>query len=352
MSTTRLAITAAEEPRLLQVMKDIQESVADYYAETARGGDLGGHVRTWLTRVQNLNDLLSEQVGDKDRYRALFVTPACSGAELISGVKYARNVDQHLLHIVAPKEGSLIGGMHGFRSYAFWEPIPAATHALLRKGTQALQPAYQDSLEGKEVTGTMLATLRFFADLAPQIVHRDHRGEWTGFPLMSQPGVGAPLHPEEPWHDIVAANAWLNERQPNGDVRVVTGQVTMDGTVYLVGMTFADRLSFSPFVETAEQVEQDIAAGFVYLQGDVAANVEQVTDNFPRAQGGVFHSHKDVTDWAAPVTQIVYDNDWVAWIDAHWWSHTVSLEHPGLLPDAVVYTQRRAHRLNALVPPP
>lgn len=352
MSTTRLAITAEEEPRLVQVMKDIQESVATYYAETARGGDLGGHVRTWLTRVQNLNDLLSEQLGDKDSYRAHFAAPASAGAELINGVKYARNVDQHLMHIVAPKEGSLIGGTLGLRIYAFWEPIPAATHALLRKGTQALQPAYQTNLEGKVVTGTMLGILRFFAELAPQIVHRDHRGEWTGFPLMSQPGVGAPLHPEEPWDDIATANAWLNERRPNGDVRVVTGQVTKDRTVCLVGLTFADRLSFSPFVETAEQVEQDIAAGFVYLQGDVQANVEQVSDKFPRAQGGVFHSPKDVTDWATPLTQTTYDKDWVAWFDARWWNHTVTLEHPGLLPDPVAYTQRRARRLNALVPPP
>ena len=110
MSTTHLTITAAEEPRLLQVMKDIQETVAAYYAETARGGDLGAHVRTWLTRVQTLNDLLTEQLGDKATYTALFATPVSAGAELINAVKYARNVDQHLMHIVAPSEDSLIGG--------------------------------------------------------------------------------------------------------------------------------------------------------------------------------------------------------------------------------------------------
>jgi hypothetical protein len=45
MSTTRLTITADEEPRLTQVMGDVQESVAAYYAETAAGGDLGRHRR-------------------------------------------------------------------------------------------------------------------------------------------------------------------------------------------------------------------------------------------------------------------------------------------------------------------
>ena len=351
MSTPHLTITAAEEPRLRQVMKDIQGTTALYYAETARRGDLGAHVRNWLTRVQNLNDLLTEQLGDKATYEALFDTTPAAGAQLINAVKYARNVDQHLMHIVAPSEDNLIGGTHGLRIYAFWEPIPPATHALLRPGTRALQPAYQAHLEGKEVTGTMLAVLRFFADLAPQIVHRDHHDEWTGFPLMNQPGMLAPLHPEEPVDDVAAANTWLNSRRPNGDLRVLAGQVTKDDTTYLVGFTFADQLSFTPFVETPDQVEQDIAAGFSYRVGDLATNVAQVQDKFPRAQGGVFHSPTDVTTWATPITQTKWDKDWISVLDPDWWEYTVSLEQNGYFPDFVAYEQRRARRLNAAVPP-
>lgn len=231
MSTTHLTITAAEEPRLLHVMKDIQETVATYHVETARRGDLGAQVRTWLTRVQNLNDLLTEQLGDRATYRALFATPGSAGAELINAVKYARNVDQHR------------------------------------------------------------------------------------------------------------------------DVRVVTGQVTKDGTAYLVGFTFVDQLSFSPFVETVEQVEQDIDSGYPYIQGDVEANTDQVADRFPGAQGGVFHSPKDVTTWATRLTRTTYDSDWVASFDSGWWEHMITLEQPGLLPDFVAYHTRRARRLNALGPP-
>jgi hypothetical protein len=351
MSSSHLAIAAAEKPRLRQVMKDIQETTAAYYAETARGGDLGAHVRNWLTRVQNLNDLLTEQVGDKATYKALFGTTPAAGAELINAVKYARNVDQHLMHIVAPSEDNLIGGTQGLRVYAFWEPIPPATHHRLRPRTQALQAAYQAKLEGKEVTATMLAVLRFFACLAPQIIHRDHRDEWTGFPLMNQPGVLAPLHPEEPVDDVAAANAWLNSRRPNGDLRVVAGQVTQGDTNYLVGFTFADQLSFTPFVETPTQVEQDIAAGFSYLMGDLAANVAQVQEKFPRAQGGVFHSPTDVTTWASHITQTKWDEDWTSMLDRDWWEHAVRLEHDGLFPDFVAYEHRRARRLNAAVPP-
>jgi hypothetical protein len=100
----------------------------------------------------------------------------------------------------------------------------------------------------------MLAVLRFFADFAPQIVHRDKRGEWTGFQLKPQAAVMAPLHPDEPVDDVAAANLWLNDRLPNADQRVVTGQATKEGAAYIVGFTFADRLAFSPFVETSDQV--------------------------------------------------------------------------------------------------
>lgn len=353
MSTTRLTITPAEEPRLRQVMKDLQKDVAAYYAETARGGDLGVHARNWLGRVQNLNDLLTRQIAGKANYLALFTPTPTPAAELINAVKYARNVDQHLMFEVAPSEDVLIGGTHvGLRTYGCWRPIPASTHAELHERTQRLQPAYQANLEGKELTGTMLAVLRFFADIAPQIVHRDHRGEWTGFPLKSQPAVRDPLHPEEPVGEIATANAWLNGRRPNGDLRVVIGQVTMEETPYLVGFTFADQLSFSPFVETPVQVDRDIAAGFAYLQGDAAANVKNVTHRFSMsAAGAVFHSPMDVATWATPLTQTRHGADWMTGFHPDGWRHIVSVEHPGCFPDFVAYEQRRAFRLYAQVPP-
>ncbi|GAB33356.1 hypothetical protein [Gordonia otitidis] len=352
MSTSLLTITSAEEPRLRQVMKDIQNDVAAYYAATAGGGDLGVHARTWLGRVQNLNDLLTKQLHDKATYLALFTPTPTTGAELINAVKYARNVDQHLMFEVSPSEDVFIGGAHGMRTYGCWRPIPAATHAELEKRTQRLQPAYQANLEGKELTSTMLAVLRFFADIAPQIVHRDHRGEWTGFPLKSQPAVGDPLHPEEPVGDIVAANVWLNRRRPNGDLRVVVGQFSMEEAPYLVGFTFADQLSFSPFVETPEQVDRDIAAGFTYLQGDVSANVENVTHKFPMPpDGAVLYSPKEATTWATPLTQTRYEADWMIGFDPNNWRQAVSVEHPDRFPDFVAYEQRRAFRLYAQVPP-
>lgn len=347
MSTTPLTITADEELRLIQVMGDIQESVAAYYAETAAGGDLGRHVRIWLNSVQTLNDLLTKQLGDKATYTALFGASSTPGAELIDAVKYARNADQHVMQIVAPpKANSLVGGLHGTRVYALWEPIPQDVHNNLHNETQKLQPAYNAYLHGQQVTGSMLAVLRFFADLAPQIVHRDRRGEWTGFPLRPQAAVMSPLHPDEPVDDVPAANQWLNNRLPNADQRIVTGQITKDGAAYIVGFTFADRLAFSPFVETSDHLERDIAAGFRYLVGDLSAHVTQVKDRFSGAEG-VLLSANDVTTWALPVTQTRYDKDWLSVNDLDWWGHLVNIEHPGAFPDSVAYEQRRALRLNA-----
>ena len=117
MNSPWLAITAAEKLRLVEAMRDIQEAVAAYYAETALGGNLGGHVRTWLGRVQTLNDLLTNQLADRASYTALFEPPKAPGAELIDAVKYARNVDQHVMHIVAPSTDGLVGGTLGYRVY-------------------------------------------------------------------------------------------------------------------------------------------------------------------------------------------------------------------------------------------
>ncbi|KRF36651.1 hypothetical protein [Nocardioides sp. Soil805] len=353
MNSPRLEITETEKPRLVEAMRDIQEGVAAYYAETALRGDLGGHVRTWLGRVQTLNDLLTNQLADRASYTALFDPPKAPGVDLINAAKYARNIDQHVMHIVAPSTDSLIGGgTFGYRVYAQWEPVPPAAHASLRPGTQALEPTYSAELQGQEVTSTMLGVLRFFADIAPQIVHRDPRGEWTGFPLMSQPAVGAPLHPEEPIGDIPAANAWLNSRRPNGDTRVVCGQLTKDDTAYLFGFTFIGQLSFAPFVETTDQVDRDIAAGFPYLQGQLERNVQNVTEKFPQArQGAVLHSPNDVTTWATPIIRTKQDEDWLPAFGVEQWSRMVTAEHPGVFPDFVAYSERRARRLNALVPP-
>lgn len=347
-----VALSPTETHPLREAMRDLQLSVAEYYAQTARGGELGRQVRSFLVAAQTLNDLLTNKVLQSKSYKDLFVTrhPA---ATLIEGVKFARNVVQHVLHIVRPSdELTLVGGELGMRVYAVWDSIPAQAVRELRPATQHLEPAYQSELDGNEVTGTMMAVLRFYAEVAPEIVHRDSRHEWTGFPLLSQPGMNTPLHPEEP-ADWDEARQWMNSRAPGGDCRVVCGQVTVDGTPYVYGQTFVGRHSFAPFVESIDQANFDIGLGYAYLTGNIAANFDDVTDRFPEAlQGVVLASRGDVLDWASPLPSIDSREDWHGHgVDAESWARVAKMEVDARLPSGFMFGPRRARRLNALVPP-
>ncbi len=349
-------LASAEILPLREAMRDVQVSVATYYAETARSGDLGVAVRRFLASAQVVNDLLSNQTTHAASYKALFVQrPASSMAalEVIDGVKYARNLAQHVFHIVRPSDDTvLIGGQLGFRTYAVWDEVPQEAHdRLTNKRTQDLKASYDSALLGREVVGTMIDTLRFYKSVNPAIVHRDTHGEWTGFPLMDQPGVTGTLHPEEPV-DLEAAWNWLNGRIPNGDARVVCGQVTTEGMCYLCGFTFVGRHSFSPFAETVRQVERDLAAGASYLEGDVWANVDNATQQFPRAQGAVWFSRNQLDSWASPIKKLVREADWCLRGETEVWLSVVRIEQPSEgFPLPMAHGVRRARRLNAYVPP-
>jgi len=334
-------------------MHDVQRSVADYYAATAAGGDLGRPVRAFLVSAQTLNDLFSNAVADAATYKAILVSADQAEVDLVNAVKYARNVNQHVLHIIRPGDENLtlVGGTHGLRVYALWDDIPPQAHARLRKSTQALKPAYEAALQGQEVTGTMLELLRFYARIAPTIVHRDHRGEWSGFPLMSQPGMSSPLHPEEP-RNVERALEWLSNRRPGGDVRLICGQFSIDGTPYLYGHTFVGRYSFAPWIDSAEQVNIDIGLGYVYLKGSLDGKLTDVSSRFPEArQGGVLMSHDELKSWATPIARIDDEDDWCGDTNVEIWERYVRLERSELTPAPMAYGLRRARRLNALVPP-
>lgn len=339
---------------LRTVMRDLQTGAARYYAQTASGSELGSTVRAFIANCQVLNDWFSNAIVDAASYKALYETPRHAGVDIIDAMKYVRNVSQHVLHVVKPSDTvSLIGGICGFRAYAEWKAIPDEIHGKLRSGTQALKPAYESNLEGKELMSTMMAVLRFYAEIAPTIVHRDQHDEWTGFPLMNQPGISDPLHPEEPQANIAQARAWMDNRRPGGDARVICGQVTINGEQYFYGYTFVGRLSFTPFYETTTQINHDISLGFLYYEGNLAANVSDVSAEYPDAlQGHVIHSKDELATWTIVVTQAIAGEDWCSpGLDSDSWRRGCTLEIPDALPDYVAYGVRRARRLNALVPP-
>lgn len=336
---------------LRTVMRDLQLSASRYYAGTASSEDLGALVREFITHTQTVNDWLTNAVGDAASYKAHFGTPRHLLADYIDANKYVRNVSQHVMHIVSPDdEVNLVGGTLGMRLYAHWDEVPAAVHAKLRPGTQSLRPAYDAKLFGKEVMSTMMEVLRFYADVVPDVIHRDLNGEWTGFPLMNQPGMSHALHPEEP-SDSAEARAWMDGRRPGGSSRVICGQVTVEDRPYVFGFTFDGRHSFAAFSETIEQVNHDISLGFPYFSGDLAANVEGANEAFPDAlQGVVLASREEVSSWGTPVTRVHVQGDWST-IDGEGWSQFVGLENKAIVPISMRHEIRRARRLNALTPP-
>jgi len=352
--STRVTITTDELPALRAAMRDAQTAAAEYYGQTARNNsieDLGTPVRRFLVAAQTVNDLLTNSVSDILTYRSITNSGSHPSTGVIRGVKYVRNVAQHVAHVIRPRDDHvLIGGIHGLRIYTFWDEVPGTVHAQLHRSTQNLKADFDAFLLGTNVTDTMLDTLSFFSDVAPDIPHRDERGEWTGFPLMSQPSVSGRLHPEEP-SDEKAALAWLNKRRPNGDVRVICGQITVDGTRYIFGHTFAGRLSYAPFVETAEQLGRDIAAGYLYVVGDVLANTVNCTEDIQHAiQGAVFKSCADIATWTVPVPTDGWDEDWVDEAMASTWRSALEMEQGEGLFRISSYPIRRVRRLNALVP--
>ncbi|MCU1530106.1 MAG: hypothetical protein JWP75_3869 [Frondihabitans sp.] len=346
-----VTIAPDELASLRTVMRDLQLSASRYYAGTASGEDLGALVREFITLSQTINDWLTNAIADSATYQAHFGSSRHSRADYIDAVKYVRNVSQHVMHIVRPdRDVTLVGGTLGMRLYAHWDEVPAAVHAKLRAGTQSLKPAYDAKLVGKEVMSTMMEVLRFYGDVVPDIVHRNPNGEWTGFPLMSQPGMSHALHPEEPL-DGEDARAWMDARRPGGSSRVICGQVAVEGRPYVFGFTFAGRHSFAPFSETVEQINHDISLGFPYFSGDLAANAVVVTEQFPDAcQGIVLASREEVASWGTPLTQVEARDDWSA-IDGEDWSQFVGLENKAIVPEFMRHEARRARRLNALVPP-
>lgn len=349
-------LTPAETAALRVAMGDVQASVARFYADTARRADLDAAVRSFVANAQVVNDLLTNQAKNAADYKALFhqgTVPSPGSLEVINGVKYARIIAQHVLHIVRFSDDSaMVGGTFGVRKYAVWNAVDQTAHdRVTNRRKEQLKASYDSALRGREVVETMLEVLRFFQAVNPEIVLRDTQGEWVGFPLMSQPGVAAPLHPEEPL-DVESAWQWLNDRPPNGDARVVCGQVTLDGTRYLCGFTFAGRHTFVPFAETIQQVERDLVAGAIYLEGDVWANVIDATSYFPQAQGAVFFSRDELGTWTVPVNELEREVDWCLRNDPETWLRVARVERVGDgLPVALAYGARRSRRLNACTPP-
>lgn len=333
-------------------MRDIQVSIANYQrACTGVGVDaetLATPVRTLVVFVEVLNEVLCKDFSGQAFYRSLFDSPADPRVELIEAFRYVRNVGQHLIHPVAPDPTAAVGGVGlGFRTFATWQPVPAPVHARLRASTQKLKVHFDTHLVGKDVIETTLDAAKFFWQVCPDLVHRDSNSEWTGFPLRHQAGVSTRLHPEEPV-DRAAALAWMATRRPGGDFRVVCGCLHDAGGPIVFGLTLRHGCAFTPFFETPEQVEADIATGYAYYEAEIEPNMSicsslhDVSGPFP----SVWCSNDLPPTWIGlPIAKPRTGSEWSSFETIDFWRYQWLGEG-----DPHGFLTRRERRLSAWFP--
>jgi hypothetical protein len=334
-------------------MRDLQVSVGNYYRCSEGFGVeaevLATSVRSSIDFVQVVNELLRKQTSKTAAYCAIFEPPADSRAGSIEAFEYVRNVTQHIDPVRPQLAATVGGGDLGFRTYARWMEIPLSVHGRLTSSTKALRPSYERNLQDQEVVGTLLDVARIFAEVCPDLVHRQANGEWTGFPLLHQPGVSLRLHPEEPV-DQVAALGWMARRRPGGDLRVICGSLTdaSKGSI-LFGFTFSNQCAFVPFFETSEQVNDDIARKFDYYEADVAANTIEKGSEFGMSAGrSVLCSEHPVPHWGGvPLSEAPRNVDHATFARLDFW-HYLWLQEAAS--DAQCFLTRRERRLNASQP--
>lgn len=335
-------------------MRDVQVLIGDYYRATGLTDDpdeLGTRVRVCVAFVQVMNELLRKQSGVTADYQLLFKPPEDPHVGIIQGFEYARHLTQHVLHPVRPERRSIIGGVWGLRTYAVWSDVPMSAHGRLKQATQKLKLHYDTHLLGREVTDTLLDAAGFFYRVCPSVVHRDGKGEWTGFPLSHQPGVAQRLHPEEPL-DESKALLWMAQRPPGGDQRVIAGAFREhDSQLIVFGFTFVARCAFMPFFETVEQIIADMGMGYPYYLGNVAEHTIDRSSqfNFSDQERGVLCSDTDLEVWAKRLVDDVPEFEEHSTIESIvWWRMQWAPESSS--PQA--FLTRRERRLNALGPWP
>lgn len=222
---------------LQSAMRDIQVSIASHH-DAAAGFHSNSEgfetpARATVAFIQKVNDVLRQQIGQAEKYRRIFgqqLDAGHPGAELIEAFRYVRNVMTHQLFRATPTSTSVVGGAGiGYQTASCWDSVPRGVHNRLRDRTRPLKKYYDRHLVGQLVTDSFLDAAKYFAEICPMIVHRDQRGEWTGFPLRSQPGVAMRLHPLEPalvpgdLPSLRRNERWLNRRAPGGTFRLLCG---------------------------------------------------------------------------------------------------------------------------------
>jgi len=170
-----LTLPPGQLATLRSAMRDLQVSIGNYYRCSEGFGVeaevLATPVRSSIGFVQVLNELLRKRRAEPPILRHL-QPPVDSRAGIIQGFEYVRHVTQHI-DPVRPQSAAIFGGAGlEFRTYATWEEVPLSVHGRLTSNTKGFKAHLRTQPSGPGVVGTLLDAARFFAEVCPDLVHR------------------------------------------------------------------------------------------------------------------------------------------------------------------------------------
>jgi hypothetical protein len=358
---SQVFLQADEIVPMQSAMRDVQVSIADYYRQTSGFIDepdvYTTPVRSAVGFIQKLNEVMNKKLMARADYKIIFADRLANGdagAETIEGLRYLRNIGQHLLHPVVPETGRVVGNNLGlgFRTASHWAPVSPLVDSQLESRTQQLKPLYDKTIAGKSTIDPLLTACRFFSEICPQMVHRDSTEEWTSFPLRVQWGTSESIHPDEPYYDFSdrpksesEIREWLNTRKPGGDSRWIAGRLTTTKGAFVYGLTFRNNVSYMMFSDTVEQVKADLRMGYPYWRGIPAQNIaeKKMLNDHTGAKFQPIVLSEPFESWAIRETLDGADcADFCSWKDDEEWAHQIEKTQD--------LTLRKAQRLNAWFP--
>jgi hypothetical protein len=206
------------------------------------------------------------------------------------GLVVLRNAEIHDSVSVDPEIVRVIGGPGGTgRAFPAWRGLMELTTEARDQGKWR-HASYESDVAGRLVIETLLDAIAFFDSCDPAIARRTDDGELEGFPLPRLVEFGYERrHPDWPRREKADEDlrVALASAVPGGHRREVVAVLRDEaGNVEaFCGWTVTKHGGMS-FVESPEQVESDMAQGYVY---------------------GTSSDHRDAYDLSIPLTPFAID---------------------------------------------
>jgi hypothetical protein len=211
------------------------------------------------------------------------------GGAVVNGLTLVRDAEIHLPVVVAPAAEPVFGSLSGTESHPpsnhiFWNAtwqlykgLPMEIRCNSRTAARC-HTGYQEGLQGRPVTETLLEAFCLFRKLDPSIVAHNDEGEIDGFPLPPAHGMLYTyyrLHPNEPSQDDVSRRLqrMAMEKNPRGRWREIhfAFRTTDSGSVlrfagyeHSPNAIAGERRGVRSWVDYPDLVLRDVQRGYKY----------------------------------------------------------------------------------------